>query len=78
MTSNSGAKVWERFHKSYQDLCHLRSTYFITPVLSKDVFLHPRHHFDEEAPEYPEQKLLGEKEHEIGLGVFDSSQITHP
>lgn len=70
MTSNSGAKVWERFHKSFQDLCQLRSTYFITSVLNKDVFSHPHHHFDEDASEYPQQKLLGEKEHAIGLGVW--------
>lgn len=68
MTSNSGAEVWERFHESYQDLCHLRPRYFITSVLNEDFFLHPHHRFDEEAPEYPQQKLLGEKEHAIGLG----------
>lgn len=69
MTSNPGAKVWERYHKSYEDLCHLRSKYFITSVLNKDVFcIHTR--FDEEAPEYPQQKLLSEKGHAAGLGVW--------
>lgn len=37
MPNNLGAKVWERFQKR-QDECQLRTTYFITSVLNRDVF----------------------------------------
>lgn len=76
MTSNPGAKVWERYHKSYEDLCHLRSKYFITSVLNKVVFcIHTiilmKRHLNTHSRSYWVRKDM-----QLGLefGVFDSYQ----
>lgn len=79
MTTNSGARSGREHHKSFQDLCHLGSTYFITSALNKDVFcIHTiilmKRHLNTHS-----RSCWVRKNMQLGLefGASDSYQVTH-